>query len=57
MKNNNPKITAITVKASNGEGRRENCTIEDLIQVLNALNYPMSIEIKVLERVKQLGYN
>lgn len=57
MRKNNMEITAITVKAANGEVHKENCAIQDLIQVLNVLNYPVSIEIKVLEGVEPFGCN
>ena len=57
MKKNNLEIIATTVKTENGEIHKENCAIEDLIQVLNLLNCPVSIEITVLERVKLYGCN
>ncbi|MGO9015188.1 MAG: hypothetical protein ACLQF0_09435 [Dissulfurispiraceae bacterium] len=57
MRNNTLDIIATTVKAENGKVHKENCSIEDLIQVLSALNCPVSIEITVLERVKPFCCN
>ncbi len=57
MRKENLEIIATTVKAKNGEVHKEHCAIEDLIQVLNVLNCPVSIEITVLERVNLFGCN
>ena len=57
MMDNNLKIIATTVTAENFEIHKENCAIEDLIQVLNVLNCPVSIEVTVLERGKLFDCN
>jgi len=57
MKKNNLEIIATTIKTENGAVHKENCAIEDIIEVLNVLNCPVLIEIKVLERVKLFGCN
>lgn len=49
MIENHLKIIATTVTAVNFEIHKENCAIEDLIQVLKVLNCPVSIEVTVME--------
>ena len=57
MIENNLEIIATTVTGDNFEIHKENCAIEDLIQVLNVLNCPVSIEVKVLGRGKLFDCN